>query len=208
MKNSLAQKVPVPKGSRIKTYYDSKKLIQNEAVVNFFPPNATRNVTRDNYINNPFPGEDKRRVVGLSFELIKQFIQDDDANGIDSEAIINAVKDAGVVLTADNDYKEFLRTTIDEHSNFSDTNFASVVASDYINSAVETAERKTAVMKGSGMYRLSDPFDVASNQTIDLRVEFADASSFPTEQQWIDSGQGQLWLRATLYVAEIEPKGK
>jgi hypothetical protein len=205
--NTLAKKVPIPRSARIKPYYDTKQIKNGVAEINFFPPNATRKVSRDNYINNPFPGEEKRRIVGLSFELVKQFITDDAANNINSEAIINGIKDAGVVLTADNDYKEFLRTTIDRHSNFAGTDFEGAKASALIDAAVETVESKTAVLKSAGMYKLQDPFDVASNQSIDLKVSFADASNFPTDQNWNDSGQGLLFMRATLYLAEIKAQG-
>lgn len=201
---TLAKPAPIPRSARIKPYYDTQQIKQNVAEINFFPPNATRKVTRDNYINNPFPGKDKRRIVGLSFELVKQFIRDDSDNSIDSVAIINGIKDAGVVLTADNDYKEFLRTTIDRHSNFAGTDFEGAKASALVDAAIETASRKTAVLKSAGMYKLQDPFDVAGNQTINLKVTFADASAFPSEANWDASGQGKLWLRATLYLAEIK----
>jgi len=207
MSKTLAKKVPIPRSARIKPYYDTKQIKNGVADINFFPPNATRKVTRDNYINNPFPGEEKRRIVGLSFELLKLFITDDPDNSIDSEKIINAVKDAGVVLTADNDYKEFLRTTLDRHANFSGTDFEGAKATALIDAAIEEASSKTAVLKSAGMYKLQDPFDVASNQSIDLKVSFADASAFPTDQNWTDSGQGKLFLRATLYLAEIKAPG-
>lgn len=204
MNKTLTKKVPIPRTARIKPYYDTKQIKNGVAEINFFPANATRKVTRDNYINNPFPGEDKRRIVGLSFEILKQFIRDDSGNSINSKQIINGIKDAGVVLTADNDYKEFLRTTIDRHSNFAGTDFAGAKATALVDAAVETVTATTAVLKPAGMYKLQDPFDVAPNQSIDLKVTFADASAFPTDQNWTDSNQGLLYLRATLYLAEIK----
>jgi hypothetical protein len=206
MKNTLARKVPIPKGARRKVYYDTKELVQDQSVINFFPPNATRDASRDNYINNPFPGESARRVVGLSFELIKQFIRDDAANNIDSEAIINGIKDAGVILTADNDYKEFVRTPLEEHFNFegSRLNIDLSIAGDPAAEGTTTTENKTAILQSADMYRLPDPFDVAPNQSVDLRVEFADASVFPQSTDWDAAGQGHLFMRAKMYVAEIE----
>lgn len=204
---TLAKKVPIPRNSRLKTYYDTKEIIQNTSEYNFFPANATRNVTRDNYINNPFPGEESRRVVGLSFELISQFIEDDSANSIDVEAIMNGIKDAGIILTADNDYKEFVRTTMSEHFNFAGTrlNVRAAAASDggTAPSLVSSVER-TVIAKNADMYRLPDPFDVAPNQTIDLKVVFEDSSIFPTSANWTAASQPKLLLRANLFIAEMK----
>lgn len=203
MSNKISKKALVPATARIKTYYDTKQVVQNESIINFFPANATRKVTRDNYVNNPFPGSMKRRILGLSFELTKQFIEDDAANGIDARAIVNGLKDAAILLQADNDNKEFLRAPMSEFSNFAGTGIQLASATDNTVDAVASFKR-VATVKSAGEYRLADPFDLAVNQTVSLAVHFDDASVFPTIENWTQSGQGQLWLRASLVVAEVE----
>jgi hypothetical protein len=203
MSNRISKKALVPASARIKTYYDTKQVEQNNSIINFFPANATRKVTRDNYVNNPFPGSMKRRILGLSFEITKQFIEDDAAHGIDARAIVNGLKDAAVLLQADNDNKEFLRAPISEFSNFAGTGLQLVSATDNTVDAV-AAYKRTATLKSAGEYRLADPFDLAVNQTVSLAVHFDDASVFPSADNWTQSGQGQLWLRASLVVAEVD----
>ena len=203
MSNRISKKALVPASARIKTYYDTKQVEQNNSIINFFPANATRKVTRDNYVNNPFPGSMKRRILGLSFEITKQFIEDDPAHGIDARAIVNGLKDAAVLLQADNDNKEFLRAPISEFSNFAGTGLQLVSATDNTVDAV-AAYKRTATLKSAGEYRLADPFDLAVNQTVSLAVHFDDASVFPSADNWTQSGQGQLWLRASLVVAEVD----
>lgn len=190
--NPTKRRLPIPKSARIKTYYDTQPVKQNEADINFFPATADKKVTRNNYVQNPFPGDATRRIAGLSFEVLQQFIDDDSANGIDSRAIANALKYGGVILTADQSYTQFLRAPIGEYSNFSQAQF------------VKSADSATSVLKSAGMYRLDDPFDVAPNQNLNLSVHFNDASAFPTATQWDDSSQQQLQLRATLYLAVID----
>jgi hypothetical protein len=203
MSNKISKKALVPATARIKTYYDTKQVVQNDNVINFFPANATRKVTRDNYVNNPFPGSMKRRILGLSFELTKQFIEDDAANGIDARSIVNGLKDAAILLQADNDNKEFLRAPMSEFSNFAGTGIQLASATDNTVYAVASFKR-VATIKSAGEYRLADPFDLAVNQTVSLAVHFDDASVFPSIENWTQSGQGQLWLRASLVVAEVE----
>jgi hypothetical protein len=181
------RRLKVPKHARIKTYYDTKLIDQNKDVINFFTPNASKEVTRDNYIQNPFPGDATRRIAGLSFELVPQFISNDSDNSIDAAAIVNAMKFSGVIITADQSYRQFLRAPMAEYSNFADTQ--------YIGG--------TAILKKADMYRLSDPFDIASNQNLNLAVHFNDATGFPKESDWEASGQKKPYLRATLYLAEI-----
>jgi|AntRauTorckE6833_2_1112554.scaffolds.fasta_scaffold00919_9 hypothetical protein len=203
MSNKISKKALVPATARIKTYFDTRKVQQNQSVLNFFPANADRILTRDNYVSNPFPGAMKRRILGLSFELTKQFIEDDPTNGIDARAIVNGLKDAAILLQADNDNKEFLRAPMSEFSNFAGTGIQLASATDNTVDAVASFKR-VATVKSAGEYRLADPFDLAVNQTVSLAVHFDDASVFPTIENWTQSGQGQLWLRASLVVAEVE----
>jgi hypothetical protein len=201
MSNRITKKALVPASARIKTYYDTRQVEQNSSILNFFPANATRKVTRDNYVNNPFPGSFKRRILGLSFEITKQFIEDDVANGINARAIVDALKDSAILLQADNDNKEFLRAPISDFSNFAGTGLQ-------INSKDGGEDpdiiHRIVSLKSAGEYRLADPFDLAVNQTVSLAVHFDDASKFPSEANWAASGQGSLWLRASLVVAEVE----
>lgn len=202
MNNQMKSKVPVPKGARLKPYYDTQPIVQNQAKVNFFSPSPSRAVTRNNYVSNPFPGEATRRIAGLSFDILHQFIHRE-AN-INPIAIVNGLKNAGVVLTADQSHTQFLRTTLDEQSNFAETEFVAASAAAWEGGAAVTETRQTAVLKSSEMYRLADPFDLANNQNLNLYVQFANASNFPTEAQWEASSQSQLFLRATLYLAELD----
>ena len=201
MSNRISKKALVPASARIKTYYDTRQVEQNSSILNFFPANATRKVTRDNYVNNPFPGSFKRRILGLSFEITKQFIEDDSANGIDARAIVDGLKDSAILLQADNDNKEFLRAPISEFSNFAGTGLQ--INTKDGGEGPDTIHRIVS-LKSASEYRLADPFDLAVNQTVSLAVHFDDASKFPSAEGWAASGQGSLWLRASLVVAEVD----
>lgn len=204
MSNQISKKAIVPASARIKTYFDTQQVQKNGAVLNFFPPNSTREITRNNYVGNPFPGEYKRRILALSFEVTKQFIEDDPTNNINARAIVNGLKDAGVILQADNDNKEFLRVPIAKHSNFSGTGIQSVAGT--ANSAdAQVVYKNVACLRSAEEYRLADPFDLAVNQTLSLAVHFEDASVFPSDQDWTTSEQGLLYLQASIVVAEMQP---
>jgi hypothetical protein len=208
MKDTLSRKVAIPKGARRKVYYDTQPLKQNKAKVNFFPPQASRDIPSDNYIQNPFSGDNARLVYGLTFALTSQYIHTDTANSIDAEAIINAVKDAGLVANADQDYKEFLRVPFSDHFNFEGTHLNIAVALAGQASADDqqaTVSKTVTAQDHETMYRVADPFVIAKQQNMNLYVEFNDASVFPTEQNWKDAGQQQLHLQCKLDVAELIP---
>lgn len=202
--HAIAKKVKIPLKSRLLPYYDTVELVQNTSEYNFFTPTPSKVITRNNYVNNPFPGTDKRRIVGLGFEFTKQFIRDDSGNSINSQQIINAVKDAGVTFTADQNNQQMLSTTIEEHSNFSGTLFKVSRAAAHVDEADATSIRKVAVLKPAGFIKLPEPWDVAKSQSIDLKINLVDSSNLPTSQNWTDSTQGKLYLRAILYLAEID----
>jgi len=204
METTKKRRIPVTPSDRIKPLYDAQQIEQNAAVLNFFPAQASKNVTRNNYISNPLPGNDVRIIAGLSLDLNKQFIIDDDVNSINAAAIINALKHASIRITADQSRSEFLRAPIEEFSNFSRTQYEGDSAKAYVNSLYVNNEAKTGIIASPGMYRLEDPFKIESQQTFDLEVTFNDASNFPTEEQWDESEQGLPWLIATLYAVEVD----
>ena len=204
--STLAKRVKVSPDARLKVYYDVREIVKGQSVLNFFQPNPNKDITRNNYISNPFPGEDDRMVIGLSFELLKQAISLDEGNSIDPELIVNAVKDAGVRMTADNDYKEFLRAPLSNHFNFLGTGLSIDIgtAGNPTGDDVDTTvESKIVTIKNTSLRKVPDPFIIAANQSMDLEVTFSDSSPFPTSQDWDDAGQSGLYLKAKLYVAEL-----
>jgi hypothetical protein len=203
--STLAKRVKVSPDARLKVYYDVREIVDGTTSLNFFQPNPNKDVTRNNYISNPFPGEDDRMVIGLSFELVKQAIVMDAGNNIDPELIVNAVKDAGVRLTADNDYKEFLRAPLSNHFNFlgTDLDIAIATAGDPASGSETTIQDKVVTMKNTSLQKVPDPFIIAANQSMDLEVTFANGSAFPSAAEWTASGQGKLYMKAKLYVAEV-----
>lgn len=205
MKAQLARKVAIPKGARRKTYYDTQEIITNESQVNFFPAQANRNPEMANYISNAFPGEDARLVYGMTFVLTRQFIQTDDAAQIDPIAIVNGLKDAAVIATADQNYKEFLRVPLSDHFDFDSTrlNLAAAFAGQAASADSEYTVEKTVTLQDDLMIKVSDPFVVAPNQVFTLTVHFADSSVFPAAADWENSG---LFLQCRLNVAELTPE--
>lgn len=208
MNGTFVKSVTPPADARRKTYQDTQEILQDVSELSFFPANASKDVTRNNYITNPFPGKNGRLVLGLSFELVKQFITTDAANSIDPIAIINGLKDAGIVFTADNDYKEFLRGRLSEFFNFKGTNISTQVtaaSSGGTAPALTSTVTHTVTIKSAQGIAVPNPFLIAPSQTFDLGVKFVDSSMFPTGDNWDDSGQGRLFLRATIFAAEITP---
>lgn len=203
MKETLSRKVAIPKGARRKVYYDTQPLKADQTRVNFFPAQADRAVHNANYISNPFPGEDARLVYGMLFTLSGQYIADDDDNNIDAQAIINAVKDAGVVANADQDYKEFMRVPLSNHFDFEDTRLN--IGATYDSTGDSYGYSKTVVMEEPEMYRVADPFVIAPNQNLNLFAEFNDASAFPADSDWTNSDQAHLQLQCRISVAELTP---
>jgi hypothetical protein len=209
MKDTLARKTAIPATARRRVYFDTQELVQNTTRYDFFPPQASRDITLANYISNSFPGDDARLLYGASFELIKQHIETDAANSIDAEAIINAVKDAGIVITADQSRTEFLRDRLPNYFNFEGnhlnirTSFAGQAAA---ADSELTVDKTVTMQSAEGYFKIPDPFFVAPNQVLNVEVTFNDASSFPTSQNWVDAGKSKLFLRSTLHLAELSDK--
>ena len=207
MKNTFVKSVQVPAGARRVTLQDTQEIVQGQTEVNFFPAQADRDATRNNYVSNPLPGEDGHMIVGISFELTAQFLENDAANGIDVEKIINGLKDSGFIITADSDYKEFMRAPLSQYFNFGGTGLQIrlAAASNAGGDALVTSEEKTATIKSAPMFNVPNPFFIAPNQTFDLKLVIQDASGFPTAQNWVDAGLQNLALRSTLFAAKITP---
>lgn len=203
--STLAKRVSISRDARLKPYYDTQEIKEGTSVLNFFPPNPDKKVYRNNYISNPFPGEEDRMVIGLAFELTKQFIVLDPTNNIDPELIVNDLAFAGIRLTADNDYKEFLRAPLTQYMNLlgTDLDISTSLAGQAAADDSEAGNVKVVTMKQTSMQQVPDPFVIAGNQSMDLEVTFENNSSFPKQSEWDASGQGRLFLKAKLYVAEV-----
>jgi hypothetical protein len=207
MKDSLARKVPIPKAARRKVYFDTQPIKQNEAEINFFPAVATKKRYKDNYISNPFPGDNARLVYGLTFALTSQFLQTDAANNIDAEKIINQTVDSSVIISADQNYTQFMRLPVGHHFNFEGTklNIALAFAGQAAAADSEQTVSKTVTIQEDAIQKVADPFVIAPNQVLSLKVKFNDASDFPADSDWTASGQPALHLQCRLNVAELTP---
>jgi len=206
MKDTLARKTAIPAAARRRVYFDTQELVQGTSRYEFFPPQASRDITIANYISNSFPGDDARLLYGASFELVKQHIETDADNSIDAEAIINALKDSGIVITADQNRTEFLRDRLSNYFNFEGNhlNIRNSFAGQAASADSELTVDKTVTMQSAqGYFKIPDPFFVAPNQVLNVEVTFNDASSFPTSQNWVDAGKSKLFLRSTMHLAEL-----
>jgi hypothetical protein len=209
MKETLARKTAIPASARRRVYFDTQELVQDTTRYDFFPPQASRDITIANYISNSFPGDDARLLYGMSFELVKQHIETDADNSIDGEEIINALKDSGIVINADQSRTEFLRDRLANYFNFEGNhlNIRTSFAGQAGAADSELTVDKTVTMQSAeGYFKIPDPFFVAPNQVLNVEVTFNDASSFPTSQNWVDAGKSKLFLRSTLHLAELSDK--
>lgn len=208
-KHAISKKVKVPAKAKLLPIFSTVDLIQNTSELSFYS-NPTNIIHADNFVNNPFTGTDRRRVLGLVFNLNKIFIRDDAANGIDSQKILNALKDSSVKFTADQNNQQFLHTVIEEHSNFSGTIIRQSTAAGHIDEADEVSRRKVAIFKPADFIKIPDPWDVARNQNISLKVKLTNSADLPTAQNWIDSddnGNRGLKMQAIIFMAEIDTDG-
>lgn len=207
MKETLTLPVEIPEAARRKTKISTQEIKQNASVVDFFGDSPDRKVHNNNYIGNPFPGNAYHRVFGLTFSLVNQYIEDDAANNIDARAIVNALKDAGIIFTKGDQYDEQLRSAFANHFNFEDTHLEtqlSVAGDPAAGGAAEVTEVNTAIVQAGGLYRLPNWFDLAPQEVFNLSVTFADSSVFPSDADWEASGQAPLKMAAMIYLAEID----
>jgi hypothetical protein len=206
MKETLARKTAIPASARRRVYFDTQELVQDTTRYDFFPPQASRDITIANYISNSFPGDDARLLYGMSFELVKQHIETDSANSVDAEAIINAVKDSAIIINADQSRTEFLRDRLANYFNFEGnhlnirTSFAGQAAA---ADSELTVDKTVTMQSAEGYFKIPDPFFVAPNQVLNVEVSLNDASALPTSANWTAADQPKLFLRSTLHMAEL-----
>ena len=200
--------------ARLRTYYDTQQIddTTSDLILNFFPPNPNKVVGRNNYVQNPFPGDEARMVIGLSFELTKQAISrypltDASSNTVDPEKIGNGIMDSAVLLRVDNNFQEMLKVPMIQCFNFAGTDYElnhAVVGDPGTGGSAVTHEEAMAVFKSASGFVLPDPFVLASQQHLDLSVHFHSKADFPSDAEWTAASQGNLYLRAKLYVAEMK----
>jgi hypothetical protein len=193
----IAKKLNVPRNMRLRTYYDTKAIVQNTSSYNFFPANASRVDTDNNYVTNPLPGNKDVAILGMSIDTTIQIIKT--AANVDPVKIINALKYASVKVELDQDNKQMLLGRLGDFFNFKSTAYHSAASEGAASAQVLT---EAIEMRSNGVIRFADPFQVGAGQVFNVTVRFADSSVFPTEAHWGTAGYGALKLVASLFVAE------
>lgn len=193
----IVKKLALPRGKRLITLYDTQAVDQGVSTINFFPANASRKDYDNNYITNPLPGNMARQILGVSFEATLQVITTK-AN-IDPVKIINGLKRAAVTITSDQNEQKMLRALMSDFFNFKTTGFNQVGG---VGTGDAVFKETSVELRSNGVIRLADPFQIGAGQNFNVKVEFKDASLFPTVAHWTTAGIGDFCLQCKLYVAE------
>ncbi|MCH8567619.1 MAG: hypothetical protein LAT67_05120 [Balneolales bacterium] len=178
-----------PKG-RLKQYYDTKRLKQGDSILHFFPAQAQRESARNNYVNNPIPGNEIRKVLSIGIDINYAVIES--ATNIDPFKIINAIKQSSIKLTLNSDNVQVLEQPISNFLNFSSSGVA-------MNS---DGTKKAVSVSSKGLVRLADPFQVGIQQVFDLNLNVANAGLLPTVAHWEAANLPPLEVTVMLLMSE------
>lgn len=86
--------------NRIPTRFDKRTLSQNEVTANeleLFQPDPERGL-RKNYRDNPFQGNEPKKVVGIGLYVSPTLIRTDSDNGIEAVHILQTLENSAVTL--------------------------------------------------------------------------------------------------------------
>lgn len=197
MNAPIVKKLNVPRDKRLRIIYDTKPVVQNDSRPNFFPANASRVDTDNNYVTNPLPGNKDVAILGMSIDTTLQVIRT--AANIDPVKIINALKHASVKIQLDQDNKQMLLGRLGDFFNFKTTSYHATASEGASNAQVL---HEAIEMRSNGVIRFADPFQVGAGQVFNVTIQFADASVFPTAAHWDTAGYGSLNLVTQLFIAE------
>ncbi len=192
---SVIKPAQIPTDARLRTYWDTQDVVQNQATYNFFQAGQTQTRTLRNYISNPLPSTQQRQVLALSLESTLQVIRS--ATNIDPVAIADALGHGILRFQVGSDNELVYEGRIQE---FLDVDEYTVNRSGDATSGYTQIE---AVTLGSfGFVRIPDAFLLRPNENFTFEVQFEDASQFPAAADWTGAGYGKLSLVGKILVAE------
>lgn len=189
--------VNVKLDGRIETLFDTLAVLQGDSRLSFFQNGQPRNPAERNYTQNPLPGDEIRKVLGVKVDTAIFAIKT--AANIDPVKILNGLKKGSVEITVDSNSNKVVWVPITEFLDFDGAQITTgQTAADEYDIIV--------TIPSTGFRRLDDPFQIGVQQVFEVLVHFANAADFPTAAHWTTAGQMPLELRVELQVSKEDPK--
>lgn len=176
-----------------KHLYDTKAVVQNDKVTDFFPRDASGNIEDANYVSVPFSGHQARHVIGIALHVLNGAIQSSD--NVDPIRILNALRDAVLVITSDSDKRTLVEIPL-----------AHIIGEANVVTHFDSLNNEsvnTVIFESGFMHRLAQSFTIAAGQTFRTRIYWKNTTGLPTAANWTAAGApGGLRLRLTFQVGE------
>lgn len=147
--------------------------------LSFFPPNASQSEVRSNYSSVPLPGGYSRAITSISINATVGAIRSTDLAAVDPYAILNALRECLVKVTADNGTTVLLREPLRKFMNLSKSKVDATIAADATDTVATTIEQHVLNLQEGGYYDLDQGFEIAAGQTFSVDLIFEDGSAFP-----------------------------
>lgn len=196
----IRKPIPIPRGSRVRTIYDTKKITQNSGTLDFFKGPATGGITVSNYDQNPFPGQRHRLFGALQLQIVSaagevHYASDAAGNLAAALAKFNALTNGAVRVSADQDEKLMLRAPIEDYLE---------VSKGVAGGSSQTADVGIGHFQfgTTGVRSINDPFVLGPVQTLQAQVVFANPAAFVNDWTAI-TGSEDLHLRMKFHIVEL-----
>ena len=150
----------------------------------FFQRNPTTNEVLRNYVQNPLPGPQRKRILAMGFAPLALIVQD--ISGVNPITLRNALADAGVVFRKNNGRETVMRAQLRQ---LMPQNAFDVLHAAF-DDGTDAGETNELVLPTSPLTQLPNPgepgnsdhdFTLDGDEQFELEIVFADTNPIPAK---------------------------
>ena len=190
----------LPSNVEIIKRFDTREIDGSTSKLGLFPPNPARDESQRNYVSNPFQGDFNHIVLDLSLNLTSHLIVEDDAGNVKPAEIMNALKDATVLIETNGGRTERILQPVSDYMNFSQTRTVIGAANDNATAPANLLTKTVVTVEATGPRRVPDLFYLTRNESFTFDIVFKDGSVFPSKANYTP---GRLAITAQFTLAQV-----
>lgn len=193
----IAKRVAVPNDAERTQLYDTKTVNDGTSSVSFFDPNASGGKNLSNYEENPLPGNYRRVIHQLGFELTAAAIEF--ATAAEAEAFLNNINNAYVEIWTGDTRCNYMRALL------TDVLSTDVKVTPVRGAGADVGDTVLVQFASGVVTQVIEPIVLEPNERLYVELFFPNAAGLPADDEMNGTPGNDLAIRAKLGVSRWSP---
>ena len=188
--------------TEITSLRDTQDIGEGASRVNFFPASSNQSDVRANY-QHPLPYQ--HAIPSIAVNATKGAIRSTDLTAVDVYGILDELREAQLVITANNGDTVIERVPLRKVMNLEEAHVEAYIAADATDTVAEAIEQYVLHLPAGGYYDLDQPFVLQAGDDYAAELRFENGDAFPAEAAYNGKALGlEIEMKAVVPAPEEE----